>query len=451
MLFLFSLAFVSANINVRYTVYEAELNDTNDLIETSNIVSGFNVDVYTCANLNCSLKGAEVTSLSTSTSVDNVVISYPTVRLSDYGYALYFYDEDYIGYQVWGEKAQGDSTDTFDAPNVYLAKKTNRWLPIKSFDGVSNTLIGNILKFNTTVGFSSADLFLPDTRHVDIDLKENISGLVTFSVIDTSDLSVVYTQVKNIVLDYDAETDLDFDYNFSSIGIYNVWITTEIDDLKIINKNLEKDVVQVKVVETTNNNYSFSELNIDRISDNTPQVNEEIEIDYSYKSRYVDEFGIKQKSNSTIVIRIDDSSNNEIYNFTASFNDTGKNKFVYTFNDAENYLIKMSICPERIDGNYSLCYEENITISVWEIYDGDDDDDDSSTSSNSEIKIDISKKSTKDIVSDFVVSTSNSYSGIDKSENFYQELENNWPVVLTFTVGNLLLIGLIAFYFLKPF
>ena len=118
---LISLTTVLAELNVKYTVYEGELDSSGSLTKKLNTISGFNVNVP-CNNDACTSVGALIPSLSTTSLSDNVTIPYPHEMLTTHGYALYFTIKIILVFK-YGMKKHGELLQQFIKDKKFICLK----------------------------------------------------------------------------------------------------------------------------------------------------------------------------------------------------------------------------------------------------------------------------------------------------------------------------------------
>lgn len=299
-IFLFSLTTVLADLSVKYTVYEGELDSSGNLLKKSNTISNFNVDVYSCTNSDCTTISSLIPSLSSSTSSDNIVISYPHDMVTEYGYALYFYNDDYIGYQLWNEKAWGTSSTIYEGQKVYLSKRIGGHIPISDIEFDSQTQKNKDTNLKVKINMDSSDyVLITDEKHFDTGLNEKVKTNVTLKIINSS--GIIFQDEKTIQVPYgEGLSSVDFNYTFSEVGYYDIFVETEIIDSKFkLTTNVNK-TKQIKVISDTKNNYSSSYIvNLD-YSGLNQDINNEIFVNFKSRSTYMDEFGVSFNLDSLV-------------------------------------------------------------------------------------------------------------------------------------------------------
>lgn len=360
---LFSLTNVLADLSVKYTIYEGEIDSSGNLIKKSNTLSGFNVNVYPCNNDACTSIGSLIPSLSTSSLSDNVIISYPHEMLTTYGYALYFYNEDYIGFQLWNEKAWGTSTTIYEGQKIYLSKRVGGHIPISGFEFNSQTPKNQNTNFNVKINLSSSDYILIfDKTHFDTGLIEKVKVNVTFNVLNGS--SILSKQEKTIELPYgESLTNIPFNYTFTEVGLYNVSVETEIIDSKFKSTSIKDEIKEIKVVSDSKYNYSSSYIvNVDYSSLNQ-YINDKISVNFIPRSNYIDEFGNTYNKNNSVNVTIKNQTN-LIYSNISNVNYNNLFSFFYNFDKEGIYNVSFEICPIEDISSDKTCTSLNLTYNI---------------------------------------------------------------------------------------
>ncbi len=360
---LISLTTVLAELNVKYTVYEGELDSSGSLTKKLNTISGFNVNVYPCNNDACTSVGALIPSLSTTSLSDSVTIPYPHEMLTTHGYALYFYNQDYIGFQIWNEKAWGTSSTVYQGQEIYLSKRIGGHIPISDFGFDSQTKKNQNTNFNININLSSNDyLLISDKKHFDTGIIEEVKVNVTFIILNGSD--ILSKQEKTIEIPYgESSTTLSFNYTFSEVGLYDAFVETKIIDSKFKSTSITNETKTIKVISDSKNNYSSSYIvNVD-YSPLNQYLNDKIFVNFIPRSNYIDEFQNSFDKDSSVKITIKNQTN-LIYSNISNTNYNDLFTFFYKFDKEGKYNVSFEICPIEDISSDKTCTFLNLNYII---------------------------------------------------------------------------------------
>ncbi len=126
----------SAVVSQTYQVREAIIEPNGQITLTNNPVTNFNVEGYVCTSADCSniSTAAFANQPLSSGSNSQITLQYPT-SLQGSGYAVYFYKDNYITYEI---KSTYSGSGTAPTQTIYLTQVRSCNVPIKSIQ-VSNT------------------------------------------------------------------------------------------------------------------------------------------------------------------------------------------------------------------------------------------------------------------------------------------------------------------------
>lgn len=230
MFFFVLISFTSSQAVINYSIYYG-VQEANGIFNKTNIpVNGVRVEVYNCLNMDCTGVNP-VPFYTTQTNNNRVTIIYPT-KLQQYGYALYAYKENYIGWEERGITWAGSGST--NGQNIYLSQKREKTANITRFSG---TNVSNCINV-------SADIVSPvaDIRQTNIPLKENATVNVILEVYHNN--SLVLSQTKTEIFQYSERKAVDYSYcGTSSSGNYTFVLHTDILDSKIINKVRDTEIL----------------------------------------------------------------------------------------------------------------------------------------------------------------------------------------------------------------
>jgi hypothetical protein len=349
-LFLFavflSLSFVSAEVEVTYKAFYAELGENGEVIPTNNEVFDFDTLGYVCTSASCVTVGDQVDGLTRASTGSEVTLSYPTTLQNANGYGVWFYKPGYIH---WEQNPNWYGTHVVeDVIYIYLLKKQEGWAPIINMNVVNEINPNLPIEIGADVGIDA------DTYSA----LEN-AGPLEYNPSELDDLNVVHTEVtleisdssgnvierKTEILDipYSDFLPVSFSYDgFGDVGEYTIDLFTDVDDDKILESVRQNAQTEIVVILEGLRDYSFNLINNLALNPVLPEVNEIITFGFNYNSYYVDEFGTSTPLDSDVNVRIFDndveissidydlSSSNDFFEFTDSFSNPGTYRVVVT-------------------------------------------------------------------------------------------------------------------------
>lgn len=366
---LFLITFASAERNVRYQAFEGTINLQGDLEESSNSVSNYNVEMYTCLNNPCQNIGQLV---STMTSTGNeLIITFPTTQMTSSGYLLYFYKDGYIGWEQRNIMAKGTLSEIQNAPNIYLSKKELAFAPIVNLSVINEIHPNRPIEVGVrTIIDSDTYSAVEDNRVSDVELKESVETKVTLEIFDSND-NLFYTDSKIIEIEYSSSMETVFifeGFESDETGDYQVKVSTEVTDELALDQISQSSSSSIKVIPENETEYSYSLINNLNFNPLTPEVNETISFSFDYLSAFLDfkedltfldtEAKIRIYRNSNLIEQTtyDLSKENDNFNFERSFDEVGSYKLII---EAEP---KGSQIP--IESRYTLSSSEKVDFLV---------------------------------------------------------------------------------------
>ncbi|MBW2982373.1 hypothetical protein KY343_05820 [Candidatus Woesearchaeota archaeon] len=311
---------VYADIPVDYTLREATVLDSGDISYTTNPVTNVNVIGYACADENCNdITGAALWDLNSGSS-DVIQITYPTDLPASGYYAVFFYKEGYIPYEIrsWWHGTAGVQSST-----AYLSKKDVGRAPIDSFN-VLNEVQPNIplvmeidaaldgatyaaLHEAGPVGYTPSELI----QHYSVETR------ITLKVYD-EDESVVYEEEGTIDIPYSGSAKVNFIWTPEESGDYRAVVSTFVTDAKFLTSEEQEASSEFHVIEEDPKDMCYTLLNDLKISNQFPHSDETITISGSKISNYADDNYILTAIPTELVLQVLDDSGAVVYSETSS-------------------------------------------------------------------------------------------------------------------------------------
>jgi hypothetical protein len=228
--FILSFAHVSADANIDYRVVYS-IQESNGFFNNTNFpINGASVEVHYCLNSACTLVNPLPFYSYTAPSNSNLLrVVYPAV-LVGYGYRVYAYKNEYIGWE-WHSTKAGNGYE-LSTKFVNLSQKRTKFANITNFNAFNYSNCVNV----------SANVVSPitDIRQSDVPLLEQASVLAIFEVFRNG----VEVSTSNIplMINYSGNRPVSFSYCGLTTGNYTFFLHTDITDEKIINPVRDTEV-----------------------------------------------------------------------------------------------------------------------------------------------------------------------------------------------------------------
>ena len=228
------IQFVSADRIVNFPVFLGITEDNGILTQTSTAITGVSVKGYVCTNADCSSIGIQVLGLTANSGSSNIAtVSFPTMQINSNGYVLYFYKTGYIGLEQKNVKVSGTGSTTYPS-NIYLSQKRNGNSTIANFSVPSSASTGTLVPF---VGIINSAIKDSHTSGITLNSNEKVNTVVRAEIRNSTNGSVPIG-FPHYFINYSKNATVNFDWNFTTPGTYNITLITSIDtsENKILNK-----------------------------------------------------------------------------------------------------------------------------------------------------------------------------------------------------------------------
>ena len=313
MIFIVLSVSVYADVNVNYNLREATI--TNSGISYSNTpVTGVGVIGYACADSNCNyVVGAPIWDTNSGSS-DSIQVVYPANLPSSGYYAVYFYKEGYIPYEIkafWYGSGSVQST-------AYLSRKDVGRAPIDNFE-VINEVQPNVpvvmaidasldsqaysaLHNAGPVGYVPSQL----VQHYSVETR------ITLRVYD-EDEDVVYETERIVDIPYSGSTSVEFSWTPEDEGDYRAVVTTFVTDDKFLTSEEQYVMKEFHVIEEDPREMCYTLLNNLAVSNQYPSEGEVITISGNKISNFADSDYVLTPISTDLVLEVMDDSGAVIY------------------------------------------------------------------------------------------------------------------------------------------
>ena len=275
---------VSAGNNVIYNAYYAEINEDGSVNYTDASVSDFQTVGYTCLNSNCSFVGNKVNGLTKTASGNSVTLNFPDSSDFVY-YGVWFYKAGYIHWETM--PSSKGSGETYGPYNVYLLRKAVGWAPIMDMHVVNEVHPDTLVEVGLNVSID-ADTYAAIENAGP--LKYNPSELDSINLVNTNVTlkikdsfgNILSSEVKPLSIPYSESQEVVFNYSgFSQTGAYNIELSTEVSDDKILNSLSQLARTEIRVIPIGLVNYSYSLISGLSINPVSPEKDEDVDFGFN--------------------------------------------------------------------------------------------------------------------------------------------------------------------------
>jgi len=309
---------VSATRYVNYVVKEGVISGDGIFSATSNPVNDYNVIGFVCLDTECNLVGSGLWEEQILNSDDDTIqLSYPKILQSSYGYAVYFYKEEYIPWEQnpnwWGT----NPNDPQGPYTKYLSKKENCYAPIDSLSVVNDVkpyipLVINVLAkidANTYSAIKNAGPlgYIPQQleSHYSVETK------VELKIYDYNN-QLVHTETKTISIPYSGFKNVEFTWTPNQVGNHKITVTTDITDKKCLSSQEVSTSKDIHVLSEEPKNICYTLLNNLATSKQFPVQGEIIKITADKISNHADDNYVLSPVPTDIVLKIIRQSDNKV-------------------------------------------------------------------------------------------------------------------------------------------
>jgi len=392
------IGLVSADANITYNVYNATIDDSGNLITTSNSISGFYVEGYVCTSANCATTNSVPFLTSTYSSGSSVIVGYPPVIMDANGYVLYFYKDGYIGYEQFANW-YGNGVD--NGSNIYLSKLETGHAPLDSLNVVNQVETNMLIEVGVNVSIDANTYSaIEDNTVSDITLNESVLTLVTLNIINSTG-AVVNTSNQTLNINYSESVPVNFIFDGFATGEdgdYTFEVTTDVIDDKIITSVQQLTSSEVTVIPAGLTNYTYTLIQDLEMNSTYPVIGETIGFTFDYLSNYVNETGGLENATTTAYINLYRNGTSLYSTDTISLplainsNSSTFESRPFTilgsyFNETGSYVIEVIGTPDSSQGTQAINTTQTLVFSIGTADNGgaiddDDDDDDDNGGSN---------------------------------------------------------------------
>ena len=373
-LMIFTLVgFASATTDVTWTVFNATINSTGDVVTTTDPVTSFNVVGYFCADVACTTIGSQFLA-PTAVSGNSVMVTFPT-NPPQFGYNLYFYENDYIAWEIPGIFISGTNPPVTASP-VYLSKKESGYAPILNLSVLNQVEPNKLIEINVTAGIDAQTVAAIQNAGLsgavpELTSLENVNTTVTLEIRDSSN-AMVYNETQEFLIPFSATQDISFTYNFTQEGAYTIDVLTSVaNEPKILSSVQQSTSAATNVVQQNLTNYTYSIVNNLAMNNTFPAINETVLFSFNYLSNYVNETNSSDLTPVSTIIsatiyRNGTIINTSTYNLAANPDPVNFVPFNFTnsFTQAGSYLLVVTGTPNSTLGNQTLNSTQNLVFSI---------------------------------------------------------------------------------------
>ncbi len=366
-----ALNLVSADRIVNYSVYQSII-ETNSSLTTSLIpVNGVNAIVYNCTGINCSTIGSVITSLNSTNSSNVLSVHFPENLSSTYGYVIYVSKLEYIGWEQRNVIRYGNGTNV-SSESFYLSKKRTGFAPINNLSVVNEQAIYMPLQINVTTGIDASTYSaLQNASRYGFGLIEPAVNTTVLLTITNSSGFIVNQSTKNILIPISGSSLVSWDYNFTRVGSYNISVSTNVTDVRILNSVVQTALVSTNIIQNNLTNYTYTLIQNIIASPLTPAINQTVNFSLNYLSNFVSGNGSLTAINTSLYLSLTRDSlliNNTYVLLPAGSNTTYSSyNFQNFFNSTGNYVLSVLGVPNSTLGNYTLPSLQTLSFVIGNV------------------------------------------------------------------------------------
>ena len=374
-IFLIISAFaVSADVPVNYNLREATVLSSGSVSYSNNPVTDVNVIGFACADSQCNEVTGSALWNENSGSSSNLQIVYPTNLPESGYYAVYFYKQGYIPYEL---KAFWHGNAGVQSSTAYLGKVDIGRAPIDSFS-VTNDAQPNVplvmdidasLDATTYAALANAG----PVNYMPSQLADyySVETQVTLRVYDDNDY-IVYQNMQTVDIPYSSSKRVQFTWTPEDNGDYRAVATTFVTDVKFLTSEEEEVSKEFSVIEEDPNNMCYTLLNDLKVSDQFPNEGQTLTISGSKISNYADDNYILTAVPTDLVLQIFDNNGLVVYsdtlNMDANDNSVDKKTFSFEWTPSVegwyNIMVTASADSNLCTGLENLDERESVKIYV---------------------------------------------------------------------------------------
>ncbi len=335
MIFIVLTTAVYADVPVNYALREATILSSGSVSYSTNPVTGVNVLGFVCADAQCNdVTGAYLWNTDSGSS-DIVQVVYPTNLPSSGYYAVFFYKEGYIPYEV---KAYWHGNAGVQSSTAYLSKKDIGRAPIDSFS-VTNDVQPNVplvIEINASLDATTyaALANAGPVGHVPSQLADyySVETEIRLRIYDEDD-DLVHEEVKTENIPYSNSKRVQFTWTPTESEDHRAVVTTFVTDNKFLTSEEQRAEKEFTVLEEDPREMCYTLLNDLKVSDQFPNAGETVTISGSKISNYADDNYVLTSIPTELILQVFDNSGVVVYSDTLNIgaNDNVVDKETFNF------------------------------------------------------------------------------------------------------------------------
>jgi hypothetical protein len=322
MIFIVLSVSVYADVPVNYALREATISDSGSISYSDTPVTDVGVFGYACADAQCDyVVGAPLWNANSGSS-DVFQVVYPTDLPSSGYYAVFFYKEGYIPYEV---KAFWHGTAGEQSSTAYLSRKDIGRAPIDNFN-VANEVQPNVpvvMAIDASLD-SQAYAALHNAGPVNYVPSQLVSHYsvetrVTLRVYD-EDEDIVYETERVVDIPYSGSTEVEFSWTPEDDGDYRAVVTTFVTDSKFLTSEEHEVMKEFHVIEEDPRGMCYTLLSGLALSNQFPSQGEVLTISGNKLSNYADDNYVLTPVPTGLVLEVMDNTGAVVYTDSLNMN-----------------------------------------------------------------------------------------------------------------------------------
>jgi len=349
---------VFADVPVNYNLREATVLASGSVSYSTNPVTNVNVIGFACADAQCNdITGAALWNTNSGSS-DVIQLTYPANLPASGYYAVFFYKDGYIPYEI---KAYWHGSAGVQSSTAYLAKKDIGRAPIDSFS-VTNDVQPNVpvvidIDASLDATTYSALANAGPVNYIPPQLANyySVETEVKLTIYNDNN-NVVYENIQTVVIPYSRGRRVQFTWTPGLSGDYRAVVRTLVIDAKFLTSEEQRAEKDFTVIEEDPNDMCYTLLNDLKVSNQVPNVNEAVTISGSKISNYADENYVLTVIPTELILQVFDNSGavveQQVVTMNANTNVVDKETFSFEWTPSQEGWYDILVTAS---GNSNLC------------------------------------------------------------------------------------------------
>lgn len=344
---IFLSGFVSANIVVTYNFVDSKTNTP---------LTDVDALVMTCGDALCTestIKTPKFPNTGNSNDVapnNDIIISYPTIQETPYGYAYYFYKSGYLPMESFVPKASGNDNI---ARTIGFLKKDICSAQIDNFEiiNVAKPNIPLVINMRSSLDATTHSAFATNlntpfyTPPQFIDEFYSAQTKIELKIYDLQG-NIVFQASKQVNIQADKSVDVSFSWTPIRAGDYRAVISTDVTDDQCASSKPQQSTKDFEVLSQEPISSCYTILNNLKTSNDKPSVDEKLTISANKISNLADATGALSPVStkvSALIFRENKVVHSQTLNLAANPDEKTPKSFSFDFTPTDFGLYTISL------------------------------------------------------------------------------------------------------------